>query len=478
MKRKIFNSIRKKHGIPKQNVQQKTPKHTIERSRNPFGHLSDLLGLKGSFIPSQAHQNWLADEQDQRLSDADIEAGSERRPFKHAGGGGDNNEDTSEIHGSLPINISPRQNNFIAATPDSNKQRQKFLKWEHRSGSLDLRHFPSKYLHVASDAGVADDEVAEAVEDAQVAPRRRGHGNGKGGVVGSVSGKYGSFSQKLEGIESKKMAHNIAEDTNRETGIAAKKGYMGYMTDGFDSPIDHVNHMASQQRLQQQDVVSSYAENKAMREQGEVQPLTHSMINNLQLDPAWDAMETKILTQHGQRPRPMSLPANKIEQEMMPPEGEPIGQPYLPSKQPSADQLLTTNFQKTAAANGYALPREQEAASKLAQYYSHYEAQTGPHHNIKMGGALGKSFDYRKRKHKDYDDYNDDYTEPLQSAETKHRGFFSNENVVRPLKRAEKVFNLNFLPQELPTSKKVGVSSEIDKLSTANIFDVASNELN
>ncbi len=60
-KRKIVSSsAKKKHGIPGER-RSFSSKHFIERSlqpNNPFGHLSDLLGIKGSFIPSQTNPNW------------------------------------------------------------------------------------------------------------------------------------------------------------------------------------------------------------------------------------------------------------------------------------------------------------------------------------------------------------------------------------------------------------------------------------
>eukprot|EP00795_Rhopilema_esculentum_P011578 gene11578-21815_t len=329
---------------------------------NPFGHLSELLGLKGSFIPSQSRQRWLADEEENRNEQRNDESSSLEKIVTHPEMG---SSELSAMKGTLPLDVSPQQAALITSTAESNEQRRKFMDWEKQGGSMDTRHFPSTFI-----------KGGDSTASKRVSTQRNPD-------AVSVSIRQGANSYRVEGGHMKNEVHrseNVerilnelnpnADSLTTETNVAKnqpepsqdkpeiykalenkdKKRFVGFMPNQFG--VLDGNHGLSNEVLPGHSLFGS-----AMHDQ----PLTHDMINKLQLDPAWDAMEVKILAQHGQRVIPMQMPMTKIEKEMMPPDGIPVGQAYLPANHHMHSSMLE-NLQSDAgqamaqgSADGHAL---------------------------------------------------------------------------------------------------------------------------
>lgn len=397
-------SVEKKHQIPfKSENDVKIPKHVIEAGvqGNPFGHLSELLGLKGSFIPSQSRQRWMEDEeQNQKGPDQDTESEirSASESETHPGSdsemtrSGSDSESRSAYQypsnglakGTLPIDISPQQAQLITSTADSNSQRKKFIEWEKEGGSMDTRHFPSTFIKGESNrnAQITLDTDPSKRVSTQPNPDSLNSKVRTGAEFRDMQDSQPK--QEMPNKQNSQPQNNVASGTSYSDMSAKvnKKGFMGFAT----NPLAALDFAQAHGLSNELATGHNYLGN-AMHSPNE-QPLSHDMINKLQLDPAWDAMEVKILAQHGRRVMPMPLPVNKIEKEMLPPVGEPVGQAYLPDgQQAQIANGLADNFHKVAGFVSKPLRQDLESSS----LYEHFQPseQTGPH-AINVGGATGK----------------------------------------------------------------------------------------
>ena len=340
----------------------KTPKNVIEPA-NAFSHLSDLLGLKGSFIPSRSRQRWIEDE-GQRSPSQDEDFNSFVRQLEQHG---HMNMLTAE-KGTLPLDITPKQARLITSTAVSNSQRRKFLQWEKEGGSMDTRHFPSAYIkgdgHVEGDIDI---DASKRVSTGELPSSEK---------IQQSSKESSDADDSHKQIEKMKMLLKKAATLN-DAGNKEKKGFLGFSSNQLSmADVDHSlkGELASHAFL-----------GNALHTENE-QPLTHEMINKLQLDPAWDAMEAKILAQNGRRVVPMPLPVSKIDREMMPPLGEPVGQAYLPRGRRIHTDLVN-NFHKATGFLSQPLREDLHSSS----YYSHFQpADQGLPQTINVGGSLGK----------------------------------------------------------------------------------------
>lgn len=332
----------------------KTPKNVIETT-NGYGHLSELLGLKGSFIPSQSRQHWVQDEGDPETNEFHSYS---QQPGQHHMMNGFTAE-----KGTLPIDISPQQAALISATADSNSQRQKFLQWEKQGGSMDTKHFPSTFIKGERSVDSIDSEASKRVSTEQAPTREQQN---------DLHSQNDAIKQNDAKYEDSKKEPTIYNDI----GMKDKKGYMGYLNNQFG--LAEEGHRINGDMMQHNFLGSTFHSSND-------QPLTHEMINKLQLDPAWDAMEAKILRDHGRKVVPLQLPESKIDREMMPPIGEPVGQAYLPNHQQLHDTLLN-NFHKAAGFSAQPLRADLHPSS----YYSHFQPtdQNMPQ-TLNIGGSLG-----------------------------------------------------------------------------------------
>lgn len=353
----------------------KTPKNFIEPGTE-FGHLSELLGLKGSFIPSQSRQHWLGDEVETNRADSSnaLESYPQQPESRHNNNQHQINEIGTE-KGTLPLDISPRQAALITSTADKNSQRQKFLKWEKEGGSMDTRHFPSAFIRGDRnlDGNSIDSGASKRVSTEQTPTEQ---------ISNIVHGEHDA-SVKQD------VATNDA--TNPETTLYSderskdKKGFMGYTNSLLD--------LSSEEGHRINEAMASHAFVGNSFHSSNEQPLTHEMINKLQLDPAWDAMEAKILGENGRRVVPMPLPVSKIDREMMPPLGEPVGQAYLPNGHHRLHTDLVSKFHK--AAGFITEPLRQDLPTQ--SYYSHYQpSDQGIPQTLNIGGSLGKHILFHK----------------------------------------------------------------------------------
>ena len=354
------------------NFRKNSPKNVIESGMqtNPFGHLSELLGLKGSFIPSQSRQRWLADEEENRNEQRNDESSSLEKMVTHP------EMDSSELSaakGTLPLDVTPQQAALIASTADSNEQRRKFMDWEKQGGSMDTRHFPSTFIK-GGDSTASKRVSTQRNPDAVSVSISQGVNSfrAEGGHVKIEDHRSDNVERILN--ELNPNADSLTTETNvakhqpepsqdkpeiyKDLENKDKKRFVGFMPNQFG--VLDGNHGLSNEVLPGHSLFGS-----AMHDQ----PLTHDMINKLQLDPAWDAMEVKILAQHGQRVMPMQMPMTKIEKEMMPPDGIPVGQAYLPANHHLHSSMLE-NLQS-------------DAGQAMAQ------GNAGGH-AINVGGAIGK----------------------------------------------------------------------------------------
>ena len=342
----------------------KTPKNVIETA-NAFGHLSELLGLKGSFIPSQSKQKWMEDEEERNNPDSNNDVSSyEQQAEQHH-----QMHELGAEKGTLPLDISPQQAALITSTADRNSQRRKFLQWEKEGGSMDTRHFPSMFIKgQRSVEGLEVDADAAKRVSTEHSPSNEKHD-----------------SDSFHGQEGKTKDDDHTQDSDKDKAIFSdvaskdKKGYMGYISSQFG--ISDENRRLSNELGPHSFLGTAF-------HSANDPPLSHEMINKLQLDPAWDAMEAKILAQNGRKVMPMPLPVSKIDREMMPPLGEPVGQAYLPSGHQS-HAALVSNFHKAAGFMTQPLRGDLHPSS----YYSHFQpTDQGLPQTINVGGSLGKIF--------------------------------------------------------------------------------------
>ena len=397
-------SVGKEHRVSdKSENDVKIPKHVIESGMqgNPFGHLSELLGLKGSFIPSQSRQRWMEDEeQSQKGPDQDTESEipSASDSEIHSVPESDTRSGTdSEIRsvdqyrsnglakGTLPIDISPQQAQLITSTADSNSQRKKFIEWEKEGGSMDTRHFPSTFIkgETNRNAQITLDSDPSKRVSTQPNPDSLNSKVRTGAEFRDV--QDGQPKQQVPNSQTSQPQNHVASETSSYSDLSAKENKKGFM--GFASNPLAALDLAQAHGLSSELATGHSYLGNAMHSPNE-QPLSHDMINKLQLDPAWDAMEAKILAQHGRRVMPMPLPVNKIEKEMLPPVGEPVGQAYLPDgQQAQITNGLADNFHKAAGFVMKPLRQDLESSS----LYAHFQpsGQTEPH-AMNVGGAMGK----------------------------------------------------------------------------------------
>ena len=345
---------------------EKTAKITknIIQPANAFSHLSDLLGLKGSFIPNHSKQRWIEDEEDSGPnSNEDVNPYAKQL---------DEHRQTTELgveKGTLPLDMSPQQVALITSTADNNIQRRKFLQWEKEGGSMDTRHFPSTYIEGEHNVqGSIDTDASKRVST--------------GGL--SSNEKQKQASKAIQGVDDTLKQNENMQKLSKEgvalneVGDKDKKGFMGYLANQLGM-IDDSHSLKNELTTHSFLGTAFHSANE--------QPLSHEMINKLQLDPAWDAMEAKILAQNGRRLMQMPLPVNKIDREMMPPLGEPVGQAYLPNGHQTQTNLIS-NFHKPAGFMVQPLGEDLHPSS----YHSHFQpTDQGLPQTINIGGSLGKS---------------------------------------------------------------------------------------
>ena len=359
---KRYDIAKKGQGKSRNEKTIKTPKSIIQPA-NAFSHLSDLLGLKGSFIPNHSKQRWIEDEEDSgHNSNEDFNAYAKQL---------EDHRQSNELgveKGTLPLDISPQQVALITSTADNNSQRRKFLQWEKEGGSMDTRHFPSTYIegehHVQRNI---DTDASKRVSTGELYSNEM-----KKETTKAIQGADYAMKQN-ENIK------NLSKDMTElsELGSKDKKGFMGYLANQLGMADD--NHGLKNE-------LTTHAFLGTALHSANEQPLSHEMINKLQLDPAWDAMEAKILAQNGRRLMQMPIPVNKIDREMMPPLGEPVGQAYLPNGHKTQTNLIS-NFHKPAGFMIQPLGEDFHPSS----YYSHFQpSEQGLPQTINVGGSLGK----------------------------------------------------------------------------------------
>ena len=362
-----FSSL-KRHDIAKKAEDKnddehavKTPKNVIEPT-NAFNHLSDLLGLKGSFIPSQSKQRWLEDE-DSTPNPSENFNNYMKQLQQH------NQAKTLESEkGILPLDITPEQAALITSTADHNSQRKKFLQWEKEGGSMDTMHFPSRYIkgeRSIEGNGIDSDASKRVSTEEPPSNVKMPH------VSRAIKGRGGT-SHKENGQVKSSLKDTI---TLKDIGNKDKKGFLRYLSEQA-GPTEESHSPKSE--------LTSHAFLATAFHSTNEQPLTHDMINKLQLDPAWDAMEAKMLLQNSRKAIPMPLPVSKIEREMMPPMGEPIGQAYLPNH---GQTNLVSNFHRAAGFMSEPLREDLHPSA----YYSHFQPmEQGTPQTLNVGGSLGK----------------------------------------------------------------------------------------
>ncbi len=258
---------------------------------------------------------------------------------------------------------------------------------------MDIRHYPSKYLRDGADSNhgsnIAPDAESSRLLTTKLANIKMPD---EGRSVYNQLLKEEAMPSRFDGAEAKHLAAGSkkqpAESSTKVVAAAEKKGYM---IDHYEPGDQRDDHQMGEQFPAAHgymggkagDQIPFSAPHSEVASKSGEQPLTHAMINNLQMDPAWDAMEAKLLADHGHQVMPMRIPSNKIEKEMMPPEGEPVGQAYLPHPRHAMHSDMMTESRTPAEYS-------QETAHPPS-YYSHYEAHNGPH-TIHMGGTLGSFF--------------------------------------------------------------------------------------
>ena len=358
----------KRHDIAKKTEDKNDDEHSVKTLKNvieptnAFSHLSDLLGLKGSFIPSQSKQRWLEDEEDSTQNPNENFNNYMKQLQQHS-----QVKTLESEKGILPLDITPEQAALITSTADHNSQRKKFLQWEKDGGSMDTMHFPSRYIKgersiegngIDSDASkrVSTEEPPSNVKIPHISRAIKG--------IGTSLRENGQGKSSLKDIT-----------TLKDIGNNDKKGFLGYESEQV-GPSEESHSPKSE--------LTSHAFLATTFHSTNEQPLTHDMIKKLQLDPAWDAMEAKMLLQNNRKAIPMPLPVSKIEREMMPPLGEPIGQAYLPNH---SQANLVSNFHRAAGFMSEPLREDLHPSS----YYSHFQPMDqGTPHTLNVGGSLGK----------------------------------------------------------------------------------------
>ena len=449
----------KKHQIPMGKGKREMPKDFIESfsQPNPMGHLSELLGIKGSFIPSEARQNWMDD--DDHPSQAETitsERESQEMPETRSGSKDYRRKKLQSLKGVLPLDITPQQAEMITSTAGSNNQRQKFLKWEQHAGSMDLQHYPSTYIGGGKNHEGAR-EMSTFGESRKLAKIRNGPAYSRM--------KSEASSPKMESAKPKQQVPSA--ESYRNIGSEERNGYMGAVSDQITNSYDDVRNHEINNAIS---MVHGFMGKKVSNAND--QPLTHDMIKNLQLDPAWDAMEANLLAEHRHHAAAMPVPESKIDREMMPPQDEPIGQAYLPDAQQLHHAAMVSNFHNIAGFDMQPVRPDMKASSYFAHYQPllHHEP-----HTINVGGALGKSFFHRSRH---TNAYKTDAI-PSRYAIIKHRNYFRNRNrnFGKFMQSASRAYYLRPRQRLFRKQKFLSAVREFNNLNRGKVFDININEL-